>query len=105
MYEKRGLRLAGYYLSNFLKDKAEREKLLEKLAAEGDDYASSAAKCDLLFDNLKASADAADAKKFNAAFDSLLSLAKGGFLQTSIRFVTFLPKGSRRFQGVLFAIF
>lgn len=26
-------------------------------------------------------------------------------LQTSIRFVTFLPKGSRRFQGVLLAIF
>lgn len=63
LYEKRGLRLAGYYLSNFLKDKAEREKLLEKLAAEGDDYACSAAKCDLLFDNLKASSDAADAKK------------------------------------------
>ena len=56
LYEKRGLRLAGYYLSNFLKDKAEREKLLEKLAAEGDDYACSAAKCDLLIDNLKASA-------------------------------------------------
>ena len=63
LYEKRGLRLAGYYLSNFLKDKAEREKLLEKLAAEGDDYACSAAKCDLLFDNLKASADDGRRKK------------------------------------------
>ena len=90
LYEKRGLRLAGYYLSNFLKDKAEREKLLEKLAAEGDDYASSAAKCDLLFDNLKASLDAADAKKFNAAFDSLLSLAKGGFQPAAVKLAFFI---------------
>lgn len=90
LYEKRGLRLAGYYLSNFLRDKAEREKLLEKLAAEGDDYASSAAKCDLLFDNLKASSDAADAKKFNAAFDSLLSLAKGGFQPAAVKLAFFI---------------
>lgn len=90
LYEKRGLRLAGYYLSNFLKDKAEREKLLEKLAAEGDDYACSAAKCDLLFDNLKASADAADAKKFNVSFDSLLSLAKDGFQPAAVKLAFFI---------------
>ena len=91
LYEKRGLRLAGYYLSNFLKDKAEREKLLEKLAAEGDDYACSAAKCDLLFDNLKASLDAADAKKFNVSFDySLLSLAKGGFQPAAVKLAFFI---------------
>ena len=90
LYEKRGLRLAGYYLSNFLKDKAEREKLLEKLAAGGGDYASSAAKCDLLFDNLKASADAADAKKFNASFDSLLSLAKDGFQPAAVKLAFFI---------------
>lgn len=90
LYEKRGLRLAGYYLSNFLKDKAEREKLLEKLAAEGGDYACSAAKCDLLFDNLKASSDAADAKKFNASFDSLLSLAKDGFQPAAVKLAFFI---------------
>ena len=90
LYEKRGLQLAGYYLSNFLKDKAEREKLLEKLAAGGGDYACSAAKCDLLFDNLKASADASDAKKFNAAFDSLLSFAKDRFQPAAVKLAFFI---------------